>query len=391
MMQDAIIGGKKKFLRGDWQIWLIVIILGLISIIEVYSSSAGLAYRNNGGDTEAILFRHIFLVCMGVGMVFFFQMIPTRRYISWANILMVAALILLAYTLMHGLELNQGKRWTRIFGISIQPSELAKIPMVIFVAVWLSKYQDKLRSQDGLRDFVYGLLPVVGVIGLGAALIFPENLSTAVLFAGTGFTMLALGNVRWGHLLFLGGTVLILFAGAAFIMLKMSGDSSRATTWVNRLERFSSESSFQAQQAKIAVASGLIWGKGPGKSTQRFILPHSYDDCIYATTIEEGGLIAGVLVMAMYLWLLLRVRVIVLRSKNPYHVYLCTGLVIMIAMQAFLHMFISVGLFPISGQPLPFVSKGGTSIVMTGVALGLIQSVARHQRKEEYEGEKRDV
>lgn len=284
------------------------------------------------------------------------------------------------------MEHNSARRWYSLFGLSVQPSDVVKVPLIIFVATWLARHQEKLKS------FREGVLPLVGWIAVSCGLIFPENLSTAVLVGLTCGVMLAVGRVKWRYLLVLvaGGVGLV---ALAFVVLPKIQADSRVTTWSNRVTAFFEEGEgsdgFQARQAKIAVAGGLLWGKGPGNSTQRMVLPESYSDFIYANVIEEGGLLSGIGVMVLYLWLLIRVRSIVRKSRNPYHIYLCVGIATLTTLQAFAHMMISVGLLPVTGLPLPFVSMGGSSIIMTSVGIGMIQSVARQQRKEDlYEGER---
>lgn len=379
---EAVISRRKRLFRGDRQIWMIILLLMMVSLIEVYSTTDTLAYRKMGGDTDFYFLKQLKHFLLGLAVIFVVQMFDTKLYKPWGGLLLLGGMLLLAYTLVKGVEVNSARRWTHILGKSVQPSDLVKIPMMIYLATQLDR--NKKKVQDFAWSVVFLVLPIV----ITTALIFPENLSTAVLFGVASFTLLALGNMPWKHLFLIGAVIVVVFVGGAFIMAKNNPDS-RVATWVSRLTSFGSEEdSFQAQQAKIAVASGMLWGKGPGNSTQRIILPLSYSDFIYANSIEEGGLALGVLLIVLYLWLLVRIMRVVRRSNNPYYVYLSAGLGVMIVLQAFVHMWISVGLLPVTGQPLPLVSMGGSSILVVSLALGMILSIARMQKKQElYEGE----
>ncbi|PIE83939.1 MAG: hypothetical protein CSA07_04560 [Bacteroidia bacterium] len=380
---EAVIGRRKRLFRGDRHIWIIILLLMIISLIEVYSTTDTLAFRKMGGDTDFYFLKQLKHFLMGLFVIFIVQMFDTRLYMPWGGLLLIAGILLLAYTLVQGLELNSARRWTRILGVSMQPSDVVKVPMMVYLATQLAVNRKKV--QDFAWSTVFLVIPIV----VTTALIFPENLSTAVLFGLSSFILLALGNMPWKHLFLVGGIIVALFLGGALIMAK-NNPQSRVSTWVNRLTSFQGkEDSFQAEQAKIAVASGMFWGKGPGNSTQRIILPLSYSDFIYANSIEEGGLALGLLLIVLYLWLLVRIMRVVRRSKDAYYVYLAAGLGSMMVLQAFVHMWISVGLLPVTGQPLPLVSMGGSSIIVNSLALGMILSIARVQKKQElYEGER---
>lgn len=382
MMATKLRGWRFLF-RGDMWIWGVVFVLAAISVVEVYSATGALAYRTAGGNTTHFLFVQVVTLGLGIGLLFLFQMIPTRVYYSWPNLPLWIGIALLVYTLLHGVEVNQAKRWIEVMGISIQPSEVVKIPLILFLSARLA------RDQKVLGDFRRGVLPLICYLALVCGLVLKESATSAVFIAAIGFIMLIIGNVRKRHLVLLAGAGVVSLALLLLVVAPRIGIFQRGSTWSTRLETFTEGESYQARQAKIAIAGGLIWGKGPGNSTQRWALPEAHSDFIYAYTIEEFGLLMGVLVMGAYLVLLWRVRLIVLKCHdNPYRAYLCSGLAVMIGLQAFAHMFISVGLFPVTGLPLPFVSKGGTSILMTGIALGMVQSVARQQKKEQlYEGE----
>lgn len=376
----------KRYFGGDYKVWIILLILFVVSIVEVYSSTDSLAYRSHGGDTEYYLFKHVALISLSFFMAWLTHLIKPSHYKPFVTILFMVCVTWLLFTLFNGVEVNNAKRWSYFLGLRLQPSDMIKIPMVLFASVWLARHQ-KSKYSSSLSYFLRGILPLVCLIGIATLLILPENLSTAILFALTGLTMLVLGNVSFKYLFLLLSFSVVILLGSIYILHKVNPDS-RVTTWIHRLSTFAgSEESFQATQAKIAVANGVLWGKAPGGSTQRLNLPLAYSDFIYANIIEELGIFGGALVLFMYIWLLFRVRIFVLKCRNPYYVYLSAGLVVMISLQAFLHMMISVGLAPVTGQPLPFVSMGGSSIVVFGIAIGIIQSVMRLENDHSHEVE----
>ncbi len=381
------LGGYSVFLRGDLYIWLALVALALVSLVEVYSASEAYAYRVLHGDTTSVLLKQFGLLSVGVLSVFVVQMIPTRRYKPWVGFLLWASIGLLLFTFFKGMDVNSARRSFRLVGVTIQASELVKIPLVLYLAVWLSK------SQESLADFQKGVLKPLVYIGIVCALTVRDNMSMAALLFAISIFMLTVGNVRVRHLLMIGVGVVGLAVLLLFVRIpglnSIQNRLQRRATWEGRLQNFANGELDEGQgtQAKIAVAGGLWFGKGVGKSTQRVILPEAHKDFIYAIIIEEFGFLGGLAVMAIYLLLMWRIRIITLRSKSAYQAYLCAGIGFMICFQAFVHAFICVGLLPVTGLPLPFVSLGGNSIFVTGVGLGMVQSVARQQAKEFYEGE----
>lgn len=375
------------YFRGDRQIWIIVFLLMLLSVVEVYSTTASLAYRIAGGDTSHYLLKQVGLLALGAVAMFFFQMIPMGKIAKLAKPVLLVMICLLVFTLFFGMEANSARRWTRLFGMTLQPSDLVKIPLILYVANFLAEKRKQLES------FSFVFVNLFCIIGLVCFLILIANLSTALLLGLTCFVIMMMGNVPKKHLFNTLFAAIVGFGAFLWAAPHLKFLPLRISTWGNRLWNFVFEGgdNFQAMHAKIAIANGLLWGKGPGNSMQRLVLPESYSDFIFASIVEEGGLLMAIAVMGLYLWLLYRIYVIMRASRRPYHVYLCAGFGLLIVFQAFVHICISVGWGPVTGLSLPLVSMGGSSVLATCVALGMIQSVARQQKRELYEGEEQDA
>ncbi len=386
MKKEKHLSKGNYFFRGDRQIWIIVLALMLISIVEVYSTTASLAYRIAGGDTEHYLLKQIALLALGGIAMFGVHMFPTGIYARLVIPVLLITGIWLGTTLAFGMEANSARRWTQVLGVTLQPSDFVRIPLIIYIAITLAEKREQLKS------FSYVLFPLVFAIGTICVLILFANFSTAVLVGVSCFILLMIGNIKWRYLLY----VLLIAVGGLVAFIKLAPYfpfSTRVATWASRWDTFwnAGGDNFQGLHAKIAIANGLLWGKGPGNSMQRLVLPESYSDFIFASLVEEGGLILAIIVMGLYIWLLFRIYAIMRASRKPYHTYLCAGFGILIVLQAFVHIAISIGWGPVTGLPLPLVSMGGSSVLATCIELGMIQSVARQQKKELYEGEVRDV
>ena len=285
-----------------------------------------------------------------------------------------------------GTNLNDASRWLVVpgLGVSFQTSDLAKLALIMYVARLLSK------KQDQIKDFKTAFLPVMVPIIVICGLILPANFSTAAVLFTTCLVLMFIGRVNIKYLLALIGTGAVLLSIFILIVIN-SSDQGRVGTWKNRIENFTdnddkSTSNYQVNQAKIAIATGGVLGKGPGGSTQRNFLPHPYSDFIYAFIIEEYGLLGGVAVIFLYILLLFRTIRIASKSTNPFGSFLALGCCFLLVFQAMINMAVSVNLIPVTGQPLPFISKGGTSVIFTGIAIGIILSVSRGS-----ETEKEDV
>ena len=298
------------------------------------------------------------------------------RYSRLAPMLLIAAIGMLLYTQLFGIEINQAKRWIGIpfTSITFQTSDFAKLALIIFVARSIAKKQDKIKDFNGA--FLPIILPIILVCGL----IAPSDLSTALLLFATSMMMMFIGRIDMKYLLFLLMMGMVAF-GLLFLVGKLFlPDAIRVDTWEVRVRDFmeNKEGSHQIQQAKIAIANGEWFGKGPGQSTQRNFLPAAFSDCIYAVICEEYGLIGGFVVLILYLWLLFRTIAIVTKSPKTFGAMLAVGLGMNIVIQAFANLAVSVHLVPVTGLTLPLVSWGGTSILFTSMTIGIILSVSKY-------------
>lgn len=368
--------------------WLIVLLLSGFGILAVYSSTGTLAYVKQEGNTEYYLFKHLGILIMSLFIMWLAHLVDFRYYSRIAQILLYISLPLLLYTLFFGTEINYAKRWLTIpvVGMRFQTSDLAKIALIMFIARFLSKRQDKVK--DARKTF----WPIIGWISVTCLLIAPANLSTATVLFTTSIILLFLGRVPMKHILQLAGIGLIIFPTFIFLLWnnpKMMG--KRGETWKSRMETFiegtDEGGSYQNQMAKIAITEGGFTGKGPGKSTQRNYLPSPYADFIYAVIIEEYGVIFGGLgIIFLYLFFLFRVLLIVRKTPKAFGALLAVGLGVSLVIQAFINMGVAVNVFPVTGLPLPLVSMGGTSLFFTSFAFGIILSVSRFQSEEISQG-----
>lgn len=384
----------KKYLQGDSIIWIVFFALCIISIIEMYSASSTLAYKAIKHTVP--IMSHITFLAAGVVLVFAVHLIPTQiiRMLSYPAL--AFSLILLILTPFIGISENEATRWIEIFGIRFQPSEIAKISLIIVCADLMSRIKDEA---DEKKQFKHILL----IAGVTCALIVTANLSTAVLLFGIIFLIMFIGNISWKRIV---PTILIMlaFVVSGYFLVKVIPEDSmptplkRAYTWVARIDRFVdghedenkyiiNDENLQAQHGKIAIARGGIFGVMPGNSTERDFLPQAFADYIYAIIVEEMGLAGGILVILLYLILLFRAGVIARKSETTYPAILVIGLSLMIVIQSFVSMAVSVGLGPVTGQPLPLISRGGTSILITSLYFGIILGITREIRKEDMKKE----
>lgn len=363
------------YFKGDRIIWLVVMLLSIVSILAVYSSTGTLAYKYQSGNTEYYLFKHGSIILFGFVIMYLAHKVKYTFYARVSKIAVILAIPLLLLTLLMGANLNDASRWLRlpVIGLSFQTSDLAKVALIIFVARMLAKNQDKIK------DFKSGFLPIIIPVVLVCGLIFPANFSTAAVLFTTCLVLMFIGRVSVKYMAALCGIAVVLVG--LFIGIAMAvGYEGRIKTWQKRIENFSNpenEANYQTQQAKIAIAKGGLMGQGPGNSTQRNFLPHPYSDFIYAIILEEYGLMGGLFVLLLYLLLLYRAVLIVRRSPKAFATMLAIGCAFSLVFQALINMAVAVNLFPVTGQPLPMLSMGGTSIWFTSIALGIILSVSR--------------
>ncbi len=381
---------KEKFIKhfkGDTAIWLIIFLLAIFSMLTVYSATGTLAYKKMGGNTSYFLFRHLAFLAFGVGITFVVHNISYKVFYSLSQLLLYASVPLLAWTLVKGVSLNEAARWITLpgTGLSFQTSDLAKFALIMYVARILSGNQEKINDPNAaFRPILMWVLIICG-------LILPANFSTAAMLFIICLVLMFIGRVRIKHLLGVAGVGVAAIAIFIAIVWNMP-NSGRVETWKSRVENFTSNDSdgnYQANQSKIAIVNGGFFGKGPGNSIQRNFLPHPYSDFIYSIIIEEYGLIGGLVVLLLYLFLLYRVGAIVRKSERTFPAFLIVGLAFSLVFQALINMGVAVNVFPVTGQTLPFVSMGGTSIMFTSAAFGIILSVSRTVQpvKEEIENE----
>lgn len=371
--------------KGDRVIWTIVIFLSLVSLLAVYSATGSLAYREQGGHTEYYLFKQLSVLGMGLLIIYFAHRVNYTIYSRAAQIGFIISIPLLIYTLAFGHNINDASRWIRlpVINLTFQTSDVAKLAIFMYVSRQLSK------RQHVITDFRKGFLPIIIPVGIICVLIMPANMSTALLLGASCMILCFIGRVpvRFLASMVLAVVVLVLLM---FAIAKLTKYEMRTQTWINRLEHFSGEDNadlpYQVQQANIAIAGGGVLGKGPGNSTQRNFLPHAYSDYIYATIIEEYGIFGAFLILMAYMLLLLRSIRIYRKCPYAFGAFLAVGLSVTLVIQALTNMAVNVGLFPVTGVTLPLVSMGGSSVIFTSLAIGIILSVSRNV--EELEGKR---
>ncbi len=357
--------------KGDRWIWLIVILLSVISLLAVYSAIGTLAYKRGVG-AESILMKHLAMIVGGIILMYISHKIDYRYYRGISKLLMIITLPLLLYTLAFGSHVNDASRWIAIpgTGLSFQTSDLAKLALITYLARTLS------LKQENIKDVKQSFIPIMGAVCLVFILIALANLSTALMLFGVSILLLIIGRISIKQIAvtcLAGG---ILLAGVVFL-------GPRHKTYVTRIKTFmhpeaiNPDKSFQSDHAKIAIATGGFFGKGVGRSDEINYLPEAYSDEIYAIIVEEYGLIGGVLLIGIYLFLLYRCIKIVTKAPKAFGALLAAGLSFSLTIQAFANMAVAVGLGLVTGIPLPLVSMGGTSILFTSVAFGIILSVSR--------------
>ncbi len=362
-------------IKGDRVIWMVVILLSLASILIVYSSIVALAYRYKSGNTEYYLFKHALIIGFGLLLMY---LIHNVRYTLFSRISQIAffiAIPLLLFTLVKGVSAGEASRWLRIPGLNLtfQTSDFAKLALIVYVARVLS------QKQDQIKDFKGAFIPIVVPVVIICGLILPANFSTSALLFLTCLVLMFIGRIAIKYILSLIGVGILclgIFIGIVFAFPHLS---NRVSTWKSRIENFSSgtsENNYQAEQAKIAIALGGVTGKGPGGSTQRNFLPQASSDFIFAILLEEYGFFTGGLLMFLYLIILFRAVRIAGKAEKMFGSLLVIGLSFSLVFQAMVNMAVAVNLFPVTGQPLPFVSMGGTSIWFSSIAIGMVLSVS---------------
>lgn len=368
--------------KGDRWIWLIVILLSVWSLLAVYSATGTLAYKRGVG-AESILMKHLIFIVGGIALMYFSHLLDYRYYAGISKLLMVITIPLLLYTLIFGNTINDASRWVTIpfTTQTFQTSDMAKLALITFLARTLT------RKQENIKDVKKAFIPIMGSVCVVFILIALANLSTALMLFGVSILLLIMGRISIKQISIVCLAGLILLGGVVFLGPRRETYKSRIKVFLHP-EQADPDKSFQANQSKIAIATGGIIGKGPGNSTQRNYLPHPYSDFVYALIIEEYGLMGGVALAIIYLVFLYRCILIVTASPKAFGALLAAGLSFSLTIQAFANMAVAVGLGPVTGVPLPLVSMGGTSMLFTSVAFGIILSVSRdiEEKKNNPEG-----
>ena len=368
-----------QHIKGDKTIWAVVSLLALFSFLPVYSSSSNLAYLYGDGNTLKFLLKHFAHLVLGFVILYGVHKVPYHYFKGLSVIALPIALILLVVTITQGttIEGANASRWIRIpfVGFTFQSSTLASVVLFTYVARYLARIKDKTVT------FKETLLPLWFPIFIVLALILPANFSTAAII----FSMISI-------LVFIGGypikyLLIILFAGAFFLTLFVVSAKAfpglfpnRVDTWMSRIDNFTdgevTEADYQIDKAKIAIASGGITGLGPGKSIQKNFLPQSSSDFIYAIIVEEFGLVGSLFLMFLYMLLLFRFVIVAHKAETVFGKLLVIGVGLPIVFVALINMAVAVAIFPVTGQTLPLISSGGSSIWMTCMAIGMVLSVS---------------
>ncbi|MBP3664453.1 MAG: FtsW/RodA/SpoVE family cell cycle protein, partial [Tyzzerella sp.] len=375
----------KDIFKGDKVIWIIFLFLCLISIVEVFSAASTLTYKS--GDHWGPITQHSVILMVGAFIVVLVHNIPCKYFRVLPFFLLPVSCVLLLIVMVMGNYVNGAARWMNFFGIQFQPSELAKMAVIIVTAFILSRFQEEEGANP--KAFKY----IMWIIGIVFVLIAPENGSTAVLLFGVVFLMMIIGRVPWKQLGMLVGSAAILIT--LFVSVIMITPASqyrdlpmmhRVETWQNRIKGFMEDKEAvpaakydidkdaQIAHANIAIATSNVVGKMPGNSVQRDFLSQAFSDFIFAIIIEELGLLGGAFIVMLYLWLLIRAGKIARRSEKSFPAFLVMGISMLLVSQAMLNMMVAVGLFPVTGQPLPLISKGGTSTLINCAYIGMILS-----------------
>ena len=372
----------KKYinLEGDTRIWGVVFFLSIVSIVVVYSATGGLAYTSYGGNTWHLFFKHFKFLIVGLVLMYFVHKVPHKYFSRLGQLGFIIAIPILIYTVAFGTSMNDANRWITIADMPINTFEIGKIAITIFIARQLVRFQDELSDLKTVSWKLFAPLVLI------CAIIFPANLSTSAMIFLAGLMLLYLGGVPFKYLALLFASILTL--GVLVISLSLTVPAlqktfPRAQTWVNRIVNFSenktvkSDENYQVAHAKVAIVNGGIKGRGPGKSTQRNVLPLPNSDYVYAILIEEWGFLGGFAVVFAYVVLLLRGKRIFNLASDPLAAYLGVGLSLSMVLQAFINMAVAVDFFPVTGQTLPLISMGGVSVIFTCISLGVILSTSR--------------
>ncbi|OYU95831.1 MAG: cell division protein FtsW [Bacteroidetes bacterium B1(2017)] len=368
--------------------WGIIVMLSIWGLFAVYSSTGALAYQKQSGRAEVYLVQQFAFLFIGFFIMLITHAVHYKYYLKLSRIILYGSYVLLVLTMAFGSSYNDAARWLRIpfIGITFQTSDIAKVALILYVA------RELALRQDDIKDFKKGFAPIISHVAITCLLIAPANLSTALVLFSTCMVIMFIGRVSVKHIIYVGAPTLAVLTIAIIIAFntpdKYLKNFGRALTWKHRIENFNKPSddpndSYQNDHAKIAIANGGVTGVGPGGSTERNFLPQAYSDFIFAIITEEYGMIGAFAMMFLYLLFMYRAFRIVFKSPKAFGALLAVGLSFALVIQAILNMAIAVNLVPNTGLTLPLVSKGGTSIIITSFAFGLIMSVSRYVETEE--------
>jgi len=368
-----------QYIQGDRTIWGVVAFLALFSFLPVYSASSNLAYLYGDGSTLPFLLKHFAHLLLGFAILYGVHKIPYHYFRGLSIIALPIIILLLLITLAEGttIEGANASRWIRVpfVGVTFQTSTLASVVLMTYVARYLSRIKDKTIT------FKETLLPLWLPVFIVLALILPANFSTTAIIFSMIILLVFIGGYPLRYLgIIIGASLLCLTLFVLSAKAFPSVFPNRVDTWMSRVESFSddedTEADYQIEKAKIAIASGGITGLGPGKSVQKNFLPQSSSDFIYAIIVEEFGMVGALILMFLYLLLLFRLVIVAHKSTSTFGKLLVIGVGLPIVFQAMINMAVAVELFPVTGQTLPLISSGGTSVWMTCLALGMVLSVS---------------
>jgi cell division protein FtsW len=365
-----------KYLKGDKVIWAIIILLSLFSIIMAYSSSSNLAYRLMDGNATPYLIKHTFVIVIGILLIIYLQFFNYKYFSRISQLGIYVSVVLLLLTLLFGVNKGNASRWIMGF----QPSDFAKVMLILYVSRMI------IVKKNDLHDFKKGLAPVLWPVFLVCGLIFPADFSTAALLFVVCFILIFVAGAKIKHLFSIIGGVIGVVLLLITINMIVPGLLPRVDTWASRIENYNSgdpQENYQAEMAKRAVATGYLQGKGPGNGIVKNNLYSAQSDFIFSSSIEEfGSILGGLGLILLYLILLFRAVKIMAKSGQKFGGYIAFGLGFMLVFQALINMSVGVNLIPVTGQPLPLISMGGTSILFTCMSIGIILNVSRTVYKE---------
>ena len=366
-------------IKGDRMIWAIVALLAIFSFLPVYSAASNLAYSGGNGQTFGYFIKHFVHLFLGFSIIYGVHKIPYRYFNGLSMVMFPVILILLLVTLLQGSTIDgaNASRWIQVpfVGFTFQPSTFAALVLMVFVARYLTKIHDKEIS---LKASIIPLwLPILSVL----LLILPANLSTALIIFSMLMVLAFLGGYHLKYLGLVAGSGIVVLGLFIFVAKAFpEAIPNRVDTWTSRIQNFmdpeDTKKDYQIEKAKIAIATGSIYGLGPGKSIQKNFLPQSSSDFIFAIIIEEYGLIGGLFLLTLYLLLLFRIVIVAQKADSVFGKLLTIGVGLPIVFQALINMGVAVELFPVTGQNLPLISSGGTSIWVTCLAIGIVLSVS---------------